>query len=107
MKPLSWRPLAIQDADTAAGWYAEQGGAALELQFIEALEKVSQHIAAHPTSGSLRYAERLKLNSLRFWPLKQFPYLVFYLEHEAYIDIWRVLHSESDIPAWIHDDAFL
>lgn len=105
MKSLAWRPLAIQDTDTAAGWYAEQGGTALELRFIEALEKASQHIATHPASGSLRYAELLQLNELRFWPLKHFPCLIFYLERETHIDIWRVLHSESDIPAWVHEET--
>jgi toxin ParE1/3/4 len=39
------------------------------------------------------------LPGLRFWPLKRYPYFVFYLERETHIDVWRVLHAERDIPA--------
>jgi len=45
------------------------------------------------------------LPGLRFWPLQRYPYLVFYIELADHIDIWRVLHSQRDIPAWLHDDA--
>ena len=31
--------------------------------------------------------------------LKRYPYLVFYVHGEAYIDVWRVLHAGRDIPA--------
>lgn len=30
-----------------------------------------------------------------------FPPLVFYLETKDCIDIWRVLHTARDIPAWM------
>jgi toxin ParE1/3/4 len=27
---------------------------------------------------------------------------VFYIEMDDHIDVWRVLHGERDIPAWMH-----
>ena len=36
---------------------------------------------------------------LRCRPLKRYPYLLFYMEREAHIDLWRVLHGQRDIPA--------
>ena len=30
--------------------------------------------------------------------LKRFPYAVFYIERDAYIEVVRVLHQHSDIP---------
>ena len=57
--------------------------------------------SARKTFGATRYADLLKLRDLRFWPIKDFPYLIFYLERDAHIDIWRVLHAYRDIPAWI------
>lgn len=101
MKPLHWHPLARRDADEAANWYAGQGGLTLELRFIEALDAAAMQIVDHPGIGANRYAELLKLQDLRFWPLKDFPYLIFYLERDKHIDVWRLLHAQRDIPEWM------
>ena len=101
MKLLRWHPLARRDADEAAAWYAQQGGLALELAFTAALQATAGLISARPGIGSPRYATVLNLAGLRFWPVKGFPQLVFYVEREAHLDIWRVLHAQRDIPAWM------
>jgi toxin ParE1/3/4 len=101
VKPLRWHPQARRDADDAAALYAEQGGIALELAFTDALEAAVTQIARHPGAGSSRYAEALKAHALRFWPVKKFPYLIFYVEREQHIDISRVLHAHRDIPVWM------
>ena len=61
--------------------------------------------ARHPATGSARYALELNLPGLRSWPLKHYPYLVFYVERADHIDVWRVLHSQRDIPAWLLDES--
>jgi toxin ParE1/3/4 len=38
---------------------------------------------------------------LRTWPLKRYPYSVFYVEQDNHIDVWRVLNSHRDIPLWL------
>lgn len=50
-------------------------------------------------------ATGLNIPGLRFWPLTRFPYLVFYVERDDHIDIWRVLHEQRDIPAWLVTDT--
>jgi toxin ParE1/3/4 len=40
---------------------------------------------------------------LRSRALKGFPYLIFYVERENQIDVWRVLHSHRDIPSRMRD----
>ena len=55
----------------------------------------------HPGIGSPRYAAVLNLAGLRFWPVKGFPQLVFYIERDMQLHIWRVLHAQRDIPAWM------
>jgi toxin ParE1/3/4 len=30
--------------------------------------------------------------------LKRYPYLAFYVERDDHIDVWRVLHTQRDIP---------
>jgi toxin ParE1/3/4 len=37
--------------------------------------------------------------------LQRYPYLIFFVELPNHIDIWRVLHGQRDIPAWLHDDT--
>ena len=61
------------------------------------------HIGRHPASGSPRYAHELNLPGLRFWSLARYPYLVFYVERPEHIDVWRVLHGQRDIPAWMQE----
>lgn len=46
--------------------------------------------------------EAINLLGLRFWALTRYPHLVFYIERDDHIDVWRVLHGRRDIPAWLH-----
>lgn len=101
MKPLHWHPLARRDTEQAAAWYAKQGGLVLELAFTDALQATTGLISTHPGIGSPRYATVLNLVGLRCWPVKGFPQLVFYIERETQLDVWRVLHAQRDIPAWM------
>ncbi|HEU0276426.1 MAG TPA: type II toxin-antitoxin system RelE/ParE family toxin [Rhodanobacteraceae bacterium] len=100
-KAVLRRRQAQRDVEQAADHYFGEGGVALELRFLTALEAAIQHVAAYPASGSLRYGGALDLTQLRFWPVKHFAYLVFYTEREAAVDVWRVLHAHRDIPAWL------
>ena len=101
VKPVIPRALANRDVDQAIDLYLDEGGERVGLGFIEALEKAYRHIARHPASGSPRYAQEFDLPGLRVWPLKRYPYLVFYVERDDHIDVWRVLHSQRDLPAWM------
>ena len=95
------RVSANRDIDQAINHYLDEGGERVGLGFIDALEKAYRHIARHPASGSPRYAQELDLPGLRAWPLKRYPHLAFYVERDDHIDVWRVLHSQRDLPAWM------
>ncbi len=103
MKAAVWRGVARRDAADAAFHYATQAGLPAGDRFLAAVEQGIGHIARHPASGSSRYAIPLRIAGLRFWPLDGFPYLVFYIELESHLDIWRVLHAQRDIPAGISE----
>jgi toxin ParE1/3/4 len=45
------------------------------------------------------------LPGLQSWPLTRYPHLVFYVERPDHIDVWRVLHGQRDIPAWMQEAA--
>ena len=68
------------------------------LNLIDSLEAAYTHISKNAATGSTRYAHALDLPGLRTWPLTGHPYLIFYVEQDAHIDVWRVLHMSRDIP---------
>jgi len=38
---------------------------------------------------------------LRCWRIKGYLHLVFYIEREGYVDVWRMLHGSRDITVWL------
>ena len=101
MKAIVLRALARRDVDEVIDHYLAETNAKIALGFIAALEQAFTQIGRQPAAGSPRYAHALNLPGLRSWPLTRYPYLVFYVEHEDFIDVWRVLHQERDLPAWM------
>ena len=104
-KPIVPRQFANQDVDQAIAYYVDEGATDAALGFIDELERAYAHISRHPATGSARYAHELNLPGLRSWPLTRFPHLVFYVERSDHIDVWRVLHGQRDIPAWMQEAA--
>jgi toxin ParE1/3/4 len=41
---------------------------------------------------------------LRTWRLGRFPWLVFYVEAEERVEVWRVLHGARDIPSSLSNE---
>ncbi len=102
-KPIIPRQQANRDVEEAIDHYLSDAGETVALGFIDSLERAYRHIARHPASGSGRYAHDLNLPGLKFWLMKRYPYLVFYVDGETHIDVWRVLHAERDIPVWMRE----
>jgi len=102
-KPVILRVQAEQDVDDALAYYLNEVAGQAALGFIDALEHAYTRISRHSGAGSPRYSHELQLPGLRNWPLRRYPYQVFYIEHPGHIDIWRILHSARDIPAWLHE----
>jgi toxin ParE1/3/4 len=102
-KPVVLRERADRDIDEAVAYYLGEAGERVARAFIDALEQAFRQIAQHPAGGSPRYAHELDLPGLRSWRVKRHPYLVFYLERQDHIDVWRVLHAQRDIPGWMRE----
>ncbi len=100
-KPVILRLMAERDVDEAISHFLGEDAWQAALRFIDALERAYTHIGRHPATGSTRHAHELGLPDLRFWPLQHFPQLVFYVERDDHIDVWRVLHGCRDIPVWM------
>lgn len=95
------RTRADRDIDEAIDFYLGEDAPRAALKFIDALERALRDIERHPAIGSTRYAPELDLPGLRCWQIKGYPHLVFYIEREDFIDVWRVLHGSRDIPVWL------
>lgn len=104
-KPVVRRARADQDLLEAVEHYLQEASDTAALRFVDAVERAFRHIARHPASGSTRYALELELPGIRCWPVKRFPYLIFYVEREDHIDVWRLLLDQRDIPKWLHGDS--
>lgn len=98
---LVLRELARRDISEAIAYYVREATLDAALGFVDELERAFAHILRHPEAGSPRYAQELDLPGLRHWTLGGYPYLVFCMPRAEHIDVWRVLHGERDIPAWI------
>ena len=100
-KPVVLRERARCDIDEAIERYLSEAGETVALNFIDALEDTLRQIGERPASGSPRHAHELEIPGLRFRSTGRFPYLAFYVEREAEVDVWRVLHGARDIPSWM------
>jgi len=72
--------------------------APVDADYFEGLRK-----QVRQRSGAPRYAHELNMPDLRFWLVLGYPYVVFYVERDDHVDVWRVLHAKRDIPAWMAD----
>ena len=102
-KPVVLRERARRDIGEAVEHYLAEAGPAITLDFVDALEDTCHRIGEQPSSGSPRYAHELDIPGLRFRSAGKYPYLVFHVESEEEIDVWRVLHGARDIPAWMRE----
>ncbi len=103
-KALVRRARADFDVLEALDHYLEVSTDAAE-RFIEELERAYAHIRRHPATGSPRYGHELNVPGLRFWRCSRYPYLVFYVELDERIEVWRVLHAQRDIPRWLQEES--
>ena len=102
-KPVVLRERARRDVDEAVEYYLAESRSAVALDFIDTLEEAFRRIVEFPAIGSPRHARELDIPGLRSWVVGGFPCLVFYVEREADIDVWRVLHAARDVPAWLRE----
>ncbi len=102
-KPIVLRAQARLDMEQAIDWYRGEAGEEVAVGFVDAAYRAWRAIADNPAISSPRYAHELNLPGLRSRTLRRYPYLVFYIEHENHIDVWRVLHAQRDIPASLQE----
>ncbi len=103
VKPAVLRELAAQDVEQIIDHYVAEAENAAAKRFIGALEEAFALLEQYPRMGSPRYAYELDLPGLRAFNLRAWPFIIFYVERDDHLDIWRVLHAHRDIPGWMQD----
>ncbi|MFG6440260.1 type II toxin-antitoxin system RelE/ParE family toxin [Roseateles sp. LKC17W] len=101
MLPVILRALALEDVEQTLDHLFSEGAAEAAVSFIDALEVAQQQIASQPGIGSTRHAHELGIPGLRSWALGTHPYLLFYVQRDTHLDVWRVLHQRRDMAAWL------
>jgi toxin ParE1/3/4 len=104
-KPLIPRTSAQRDVEDAIDHYLREAGERVALEFVDALDAAYGRVALNPGIGSPRYEHELRLPGLRAVAIGKFPYLAFYVEQADHVDVWRVLHAQRDVSAWIQEPA--
>ena len=100
-RPVRLRQLAAIDLEDTSDYYRREAGAQVALEFIDAVERGMRRISRNPQLGSLHFAYELAIPDLRAWPLQRFPYVLFYVDADDEIDLWRILHTRRDPPSAI------
>lgn len=98
MKPLNVQRRALRDMVDARAFYLQEAPH-MVADLARRLDDALLHIQQYPATGSPRYSLKLGVAGLRSWPVNQFPYVIFYRTENARINVLRVLHQNSDIPA--------
>lgn len=102
-KPVVPRILAENDLDSACDYYLTTACVDVAVGFLQDFERAIAHISEFPGTGSPKYGYESSLAGIRFWPMEKFPYLIFYIETDQHIDVWRVIHGSRNISAELFD----
>jgi toxin ParE1/3/4 len=94
---------ATSDVTAAVEYYLNEAPH-VAADFVDELERAVRHIERHPSAGSPRYAHELDIPHLRHWPLRRFPFALFYVEDADRLVILRCVHMTRDIPASLRDE---
>jgi toxin ParE1/3/4 len=96
-KRLIRHAAARRDLERASDYYANKAGPEVARRFLEAARAALREVGNRPGAGSPRYGEKLGAPHLRTRRVSRFPYLIFYLEHPDFVEVFRVLHERRDI----------
>ena len=94
---------ALSDASDILDHDLQDVGPTIASRFLAALERAICQIREEPGIASPRLAQVLQNPLLRIRPIKGFPYLIFYLNRAEGVEIWRILHTARDIPAFLRE----
>ncbi len=97
MKEPRLRPRAEADLIERTRHHVAEGGAALGERFFDAALGALDVISNMPGIGSPRVEELTEIPGLRRAPVEGFPCGWFYVEHDDFIDVLRLLADRQEL----------
>jgi toxin ParE1/3/4 len=97
MKRLIMQRRALRDLVDARAYYQKEAPHVVG-DFALTVDAELRHLRENAGTGSPRYGRLIGMPGLRSWPVKRFPYVIFYVDQADHITVVRVLHQASDIP---------
>ena len=94
---------AAADIVLISDYYQIKAGSPMSARFAQAMKSCVSYIAQNPSAGSPRLAERMRMPTLRIWPVTGFPYIALYVADAQDHRVIRVLHTSRDIPSSLRD----
>jgi toxin ParE1/3/4 len=87
------------EIDAGFRHYLKEAGGKVAGDFLDQISAALAHLDAFPQSGSPQYRHLFHDIDLRFWMLRRFPYVIFYVVRDDYVDVIAMLHQHADIPS--------
>lgn len=103
-KPVRLRRIAAADVETIVDHLLDNADVETANRFVDTFERIVSGIGRHPHQGSLSLAHELDIPGLRFRRISGFAHLIFDIEGDQYVDVWRILHERRDLPATFVDE---
>lgn len=101
-KTLIYHRKVEQDFEQAIDFYTKKSKA-LGNKFYHELVKAYGHISVHPAIDLNCFSYELNILNLKTWELRDFPYIIFYIEKADHIHIYHVLHNSQQISLWMFE----
>ncbi len=96
---------AEEDLRAAGRHYRIASGDELAERFLEQVRELLELIATQPDMGH-DYGEialRAELADLQWFPLRGFPYLVFWTHDGTTLSVWSVVEAHRDLPRLLRE----
>lgn len=102
-RSATFRKKAAEDLAQTAFWRKHEANEKVAERFIDQTQQAVERAIDFPGLGSPRFARILAPLDIRCTHVEGFPYLVFYLETTAGIEVVRLRHSARDIPSHLQE----
>ena len=91
---------AEEDLRQAGRHYRAVGGDELAERFLFKVRELLELIATQPDMGKdyREIALRAELAELQWFPLREFPYIIFWTHDERTLSVWSVAQAHQDLP---------
>jgi len=97
MKRVVQSASARDDARTTVEFYKREAGHDMASRLVDALRECFGQISQWPAIGSSQWGQVVGIADLRSVAVTGFPYVVFYVERDDCVQVWRILHQRRDL----------